>query len=90
MCDKSQEQVKDKLDDLADRIKQGIAVKGYHVIDEDDLALLCDHHDSEVDDEGRMHVENFAAFHGFAVYLSTCLPMAIFGKKHERSDMQPL
>jgi len=66
-----------KLDDLAERIKLGIANKGIHVLHKEDLAFIWGNHELS-DMEKRMHVKNFAVLFGFHPLIKDDLESVFF------------
>lgn len=74
----------DDVTELVERIRQGIARYGIYMLDEADLCVVWDHAHDEIAEVRRMHLMNFARFHGFALHLDPDLGTATFRNVSEK------
>lgn len=70
--------VKQNMDELAVRIRRGIAKQGEHVLNGDQLKTLWENNAELSNEEKELLLRNFAEHYGFTLHFSSSLLMAAF------------
>ena len=66
------------MDELAERIRFGIAEQGMHILSQNELCLILGGNEMKTDPERRMHVDNYCLQYGFlALHEEGCISLTL-------------